>query len=584
TDMGPPADVFSLGVVLFQILTNQRCDRAEPSGIRAAQAGVLRSYPHSRRVPAALRRICEKATSPRPEDRYADAHVLARAIERWLEGAERRAQALELVEKADAVRPELARMRHKRTQLRTLAAQWLERVPPDRPVAEKRRAWAWEREADKEGVAIERTEHHYVELLTSALQQKPGLPEARMRLAAFYRDAHARAEQVGDRREAARLEASLYAFDDGTHSEWLRGDGSLTVVTEPAGARVQLYRYESHDRRRVPVPVPLPEEGPIIERSLAMGSYLLVLEAPDHQSVRYPVWLSRCHHWSGRPPGSDTPQAIVLPRQGSLTHDDCVVSAGWCMVGDGARRWGALARARVWVDGFVMKRFPVTNAAYLEFLQDLVGLGQERRALELAPRVSGRQGSRRGAIFERSPAGGFDSVAGADPLGPVVMIPHAAAEAYAHWYAQRTGLPWRLPGELEWEKAARGVDGRRFPWGDRFDPTHANCRETRPLVPELALVDTHPVDESPYGVRGLGGNVRDWCADVFLRNGPPMPRQRATVAAAHNRETTRVVRGGCWADNGEEGAMTTRRESIPADARAPWLGFRLVRSQSNSTL
>jgi serine/threonine-protein kinase len=229
-----------------------------------------------------------------------------------------------------------------------------------------------------------------------------------------------------------------------------------------------------------------------------------------------------------------------------------------------------------------MQRFPVTNSEYLRFLEDLVALGQERRALELAPRTSARQGERKGVLFERSPSGGFDSVSGADPLGPVVMISHAGAEAYAAWYAERTGLPWRLPGELEWEKAARGVDGRRFPWGEQFDPTHANCRETRPLAPELALVDTHPVDESPYGIRGMGGNVRDWCADVFLRNGPPMPHGRATVAVARNRESMRVVRGGSWADNGEEGAMASRRESIPADARAPWLGFRLVRSLSNS--
>ena len=56
-------------------------------------------------------------------------------------------------------------------------------------------------------ISIERTELHYVELLTSALQQVPSLPEARTRLARFYRDAHERAEQSGDRREAARMEA-----------------------------------------------------------------------------------------------------------------------------------------------------------------------------------------------------------------------------------------------------------------------------------------------------------------------------------------------------------------------------------------
>lgn len=581
-ETGTRADVFSLGVVLFQLLTNQRCDHAEPHAICAAQEGVLRTHPHHRRVPPVLRRICLKATAPLPEDRYADAHELARALARWLEGAERRARALELVEKADAVRPEVARMRHKQSQLRALSAQWLARVPPERPVAEKRRAWAWEREADTMAVSIERTELHYVELLTSALQQVPNLSEARTRLARFYREAHARAEQAGDRREAARMEAGLYAFDDGTHADWLRGDGALTLRTEPAEAEARLYRYEEHDRRLVPVPCSLPGPMPMAEQPLSMGSYLLVLEAPGRHPVRYPVWLSRCHHWSGLPPESESAQPVVLPRLGSIERGHCVVPAGWCVVGDSARRSGALAPARVWVDSFVMQRFPVTNAEYLTFLEDLVSLGEERRALELAPRPSARQGERRGVVFERSPSGGFESVAGADPLGPVVMIPHTGAEAYAAWYAQRTGLAWRLPGELEWEKAARGVDGRRYPWGDAFDPTHANCRETRPLAPELALNDTHPVDVSPYGVRGLGGNVRDWCADVFLRDGPPMLRERSSVAVARNRESIRVVRGGSWAHNGAEGATAWARESLPADARAPWLGFRLVRSLPDS--
>jgi serine/threonine-protein kinase len=251
------------------------------------------------------------------------------------------------------------------------------------------------------------------------------------------------------------------------------------------------------------------------------------------------------------------------------------------MVGDFDRRRGALARSWVWVDGFVIRRFPVTNGEYFKFLEDLVELGHERDARNYAPREV-RQGDSHGVVlYQRSSSGGFGSTSSADPLAPVVMIPHAAAEAYTRWYAERTGLPWRLPGELEWEKAARGVDGRRFPWGERFDPTCANCRETRPLEPELALVDTHPVDESPYGVRGMGGNIREWCADVFLREGPPMPEKRATIAVAHNRESVRVVRGGGWADSGEEGAMSSRRESIPADARAPWLGFRLVRSVSD---
>jgi serine/threonine protein kinase/formylglycine-generating enzyme required for sulfatase activity len=580
-EISPSADVFSLGVVLFQLLTNRRCDPEDPARTQAAQDEVLRSLPHARRVPEVLRRICLRATDADPLRRFDDARALARAVERWLEGAERRDQALEMVAKADALRPELARMRHKRHQLATLAAQWLDRVPPERPVAEKRRAWVWETDAAAVGAEIERTELQYVELLVSALQQVPNLAEARSRLARFYRDAHAKAEEQGDTREAARMEARLRSFDDGTHAEWLSGDGSLSIVTDPAGATARLFRFEERDRRLVPVPFADPGTTPILDRPLPMGRYLVALDHPDRESVRYPVWIPRCHRWSGRPPHGRGPQPIVMPRRGSLGRDDLYVPAGWCRIGAQDRAHGALDWTWVWVDAFVIRRFPVTNAEYIAFLEDLVQLGQERKALEYAPREPDGQNHHGALLFQRRSSGGFGSTSGADPLGPVVMIPHHAAEAYAEWLSGRTGLPWRLPGELEWEKAARGVDGRKYPWGDHFDPTRAGCRETHPLQPSIALVDTHPVDESPFGVRGMGGNVRDWCADVFLREGPPMPDGRATISPARNREILRVCRGGSWAESGEDGAAVTRREGLPAHARAPWLGFRLVRSVSH---
>ena len=538
---------------------------------------------HQRRVPAALRRICLQATATDPAQRFEDAHALARAVERWLEGAERRERALALVEKADGLRPRIARMRHKRRELSERAAQWLDRVPPERPVAEKRRAWAWEDEAAGAAAEIERTEVQYVELLTSALQQVPDLPEACTRLARFYRNAHARAEEANDPATATRMEARLRAVDDGTHAEWLEGHGTLTLVTDPPGAKALLHRYELKDRRLVAVPIESLGTTPIVDRPLPMGRYLVLIEHTECESVRYPVWIPRSHRWSGRPPEGERAQPVVLPRRGSLGRDDLYVPAGWCRVGDASRARGALPANWVWVDAFVMRRFPVTNAEYISFLEDLMSLGQEREALNFAPREQVGRGGEGALLYQRRAGGGFQvtarpgSAAG-DPFAPVVMVPHAAAEAFAAWIAERTGLPWRLPGELEWEKAARGVDGRQYPWGDHFDPTWANCRETHPTAPTLSLVDTFRVDESPYGVRGLGGNTRDWCADVFHRDGPRIQSGRAVIEVARNREALRVDRGGSWAEVGEEGARVTRREAMPLDSRAAWLGFRLARS------
>jgi formylglycine-generating enzyme required for sulfatase activity len=159
-----------------------------------------------------------------------------------------------------------------------------------------------------------------------------------------------------------------------------------------------------------------------------------------------------------------------------------------------------------------------------------------------------------------------------DPENPVVLVDWIAACAYAQWLSERIGQPWRLPGELEWEKAARGVDGRCFPWGDAFDASWCCMRASRRARPLPAVVDSFPVDTSVYGVRGLGGNVQDWCADAFSADGPvavspPWPY----VGDAPGR----VVRGGYWHGAADLARSADRSKYGPGN-RSELLGFRVV--------
>ena len=72
------------------------------------------------------------------------------------------------------------------------------------------------------------------------------------------------------------------------------------------------------------------------------------------------------------PPGQQEPQAIALPALGELDDDDVYVPAGWCWTGGDDAASDGLPARRLWIDGFVMKRHPVTNGEYLAFLNDLV--------------------------------------------------------------------------------------------------------------------------------------------------------------------------------------------------------------------
>jgi serine/threonine-protein kinase len=328
-------------------------------------------------------------------------------------------------------------------------------------------------------------------------------------------------------------------------------------------------------------------QTPLRSVPLPMGSYLCVLRHPERAEVRYPVHIERGAHWDGVPPGGTSPEPVRLPTADALGPDDVYIPAGWFWSGGDPEAPSSLPRHRLWCDGWVVRRFPVTNREYLAFLDDLVVTGREAEALQHEPRERGSGGGAGAAIYGRDEAGRY--VLQPDPDGdvwdldwPVCMVDWHGASAYAAWEAARTGQRWQLAPELVWEKAARGVDGRFFPWGDAFDPSWACLRGSLRGRSLLQVVDSFPVDVSAYGVRGMGGNMRDWCSEVFAPEGPPLVGERVVAAgdAAASGAAVgadRVFRGGSWYDVPGY-ARVARRFGFEPGGRYGGLGFRLART------
>ena len=111
---------------------------------------------------------------------------------------------------------------------------------------------------------------------------------------------------------------------------------------------------------------------------------------------------------------------------------------------------------------------------------------------------------------------------------------------------------------MEWEKAARGVDGRIFPWGDKFDATFCKMRNSRPEAPQPEPVGAFSFDTSPYGVRDCSGGVREWVI--------------TEPSAAHLDEE--VTRGGSW-NRDAKAVRSCSRIWLHSTARNGGLGFRL---------
>jgi iron(II)-dependent oxidoreductase len=263
---------------------------------------------------------------------------------------------------------------------------------------------------------------------------------------------------------------------------------------------------------------------------------------------------------------------------GPVVHQEILVPAGPFTMGTSVEPW-ALDNERpahqVHVDAFVIDKYPVTNAGYLQFVTSggydrqqwwsEEGWAYNRKIGLQAPRFWVRDGDR----WLRDCFGLVESLV---PDEPVVHVCFYEAEAYAAWAGKR------LPTETEWEKAARHdpATGRslRYPWGDEDPgPEHANLGQAH-LRP--ARIGAYPRGESPYGVAQLIGDVWEWTSSDFQAYPgfvafPYQEYSEVFFGADH-----KMLRGGSFGADAAACRGTFRNWDYPI-RRQIFSGFRLAR-------
>ncbi len=211
------------------------------------------------------------------------------------------------------------------------------------------------------------------------------------------------------------------------------------------------------------------------------------------------------------------------------------------------------------LDGFYISRFPVTVAQFQTFVADAEGASQKRWYEGLKATDDDRE--------IRAPYFNYFNHAYANH--PRESVNWYQAVAFTRWLAWRYGLQpdeLRLPTEFEWEKAARGTDGRLYPYKGKYDTTKANTERT---IGQTSAVGIFPQGASPYGVEEMSGNVWEWCLSNY--DNPAREARDEDL----NTEQSRVLRGGSWGYDSVIARAAYRYYLLPA-LRLDGVGFRMV--------
>ena len=389
---------------------------------------------------------------------------------------------------------------------------------------------AWAPALEQRGIAS-RSFSRASQSLEAALAQDPDRADVRRMLGEVLFDralAAERAEKTEERDELVER-FTLYDAQGALAKRW-KAPAHLAIDTDPPGAEASLFRFDPAAERRLAL-VPARELGatPVADVTLDRGSYIVELTAEGRVPVRSALLVDRGQLASIR---------ATLPRTSEVPDGFVYVPPGPFLFGsadEDARRgfFDTVPLHEVTLEGYLIQRTEVTYAAWLVYLRALAPDERARRTPNAFTRVGGSGGlqlteGHDGAwTLTLQPVARAFTAREGEPLRyegralrreqdwrlfPVSGISGEDAIAYAAWLDATKRAPGaRLCTEMEWEKAARGADGREYPHGDHVAPDEANFDETYGrdgMGPDE--VGAHPASRSPFGLDDMSGNVFEW--------------------------------------------------------------------------
>lgn len=269
-----------------------------------------------------------------------------------------------------------------------------------------------------------------------------------------------------------------------------------------------------------------------------------------------------------------SPKSLVIPDAAAVRNiigkpfEWCEVPAGEFLYGDDKTSYSKYAlpadKQILTLPSFSMAKYPITYSQFQAFIADKEGFKDPHWWEGLAQDQSRKSGDLKRKINSH----------------PRERVSWYDAIAFCRWLSWRLGhsydidkiVGWavRLPTEFEWEKAARGTDGRIYPWGNDFNKSKTNTEESG--INQTTPVIQYPDGASPYGVLDMSGNVWEWCLTDY-----DTPQQNAILDNLGS-VSRRVLRGGSWNSPQSISQIIYRGgDRPPPNTRGYNIGFRIMR-------
>ncbi len=399
-----------------------------------------------------------------------------------------------------------------------------------------------------------------------------------VRVPAPYDVAHARPGED----EVERLTADDANWKPGPLSAAALGGAPATAVALCRAG--DLFEPRVQEASRVPLVAAREGTRPYVEFSaqLLRGSYLLYV--PPGQGLlatRYPFEVAREYAWNEAaelpaeedvpplPPGATVDASDIRRPYWVYAPAGPYTASGDPQAPQKLSRDAAVIRlpeerpladlgASRSLQGYYVARFEVTCAMYGAYLNDRAW-HTSTKAYERVPRRDPM--ATVGRVYLKPDPNGLLSI-NLDEDVPVFAVSALDADDYCAWLTKQAGGGrWKfgLPTEDEWEKAARGPDGRCFPWGDSFDETLCAMIDSRTGESKLRQPEPFglfPVDESPYGVRDMAGDICEWTRSKSRGRG------------------WRIYKGGAWGTGASNCRAAARSDGSPEEL-SEQIGFRV---------